>query len=343
MSLAALWISSASAGGGFWTPPENLGAPVNSPADELAAVLNTAGTKLYFARTDAGQNDLYVSTWEGSDWGRPIPLILLNSPLFNETNPTLSVDGNRLYFVSDRISGAGGFDVWVATWNGSVWADPAPLDAAVNTSNDEWYAAEHETGLFIAARLENGTNRGDILFSEGTYPDFAARKIVPALATPAREMSAFPARDGNRLLVTTDRPGSVGLDDLWQSHTTDSGWSAPALASCDLNASDYDQYPTLSDDGFTLLYASFHRPGGLGGADLYTARWHALGDINDDQRASTADIIYLVNYLFSNGPAPLDPWTNDPDCDGKVGVVDVVLLVNYILRFGPEPCNQCEF
>jgi hypothetical protein len=340
--LAVIWLCSAQAGDGFWTPPENLGAPVNTQADELAAVLDDTGTKLYFARTVGGQNDLYMSTWEDTVWGRPTALTLLNSALYNETNPTLSRDGTRLYFVSDRSSGSGGFDIWVAAWNGTQWTDPVPLGPNVNTEQDEWYAAESEGGLYVSARLESGSNRGDILFAEGTYPDFEVRQPVPNMATPAREMSAFPSTDGALLLLTTDRSGSAGQDDIWRSEATDSGWTDPQPTSCNLNSADYDQYPTLSVDGLTLLYASYNRPVGVGNSDLYAARWRALGDINGDQRASSADIIYLVNYLFSGGPAPADPWTDDPNCDGKAGMVDVIILVNYVLRFGTEPCNQCE-
>jgi hypothetical protein len=335
-------ICSAQAGGGFWTPPVNLGAPVNTQADELAAVLDQSGTRLYFARTDGGQNDLYVSTWEDTAWGRPAPLTQLNSPLYNETNPTLSRDGTRLYFVSDRVSGSGGFDVWVATWNGTDWNNAAPLGPNVNTDSDEWYAAESDDGLYISARLESGNNRGDILFAPGTYPDFAIRQRVPTLATPAREMSAYPSASGKQLLVTSDRTGSVGQDDLWHSESSDSGWSDPAPASCDLNVADFDQYPSLGNVDRILLYASYNRPDGFGSSDLYMARWRAKGDMNGDQRASSADIIYLVNYLFTRGPAPVDSWTDDPNCDGKAGMVDVIILVNYVLRFGPEPCNQCE-
>ena len=316
---------------------------MNTQADELAAVLNGTGTKLFFSRTVDGQNDLYMSMWENTVWGRPAPLTLLNSPLYNETNPTLSRDGTRLYFVSDRISGAGGFDIWVAMWNGAQWANPVPLGPTVNTERDEWYAAEGVGGLYVSARQESGSNRGDILFAEGTHPDLGIRQPVPHLATPAREMSAFPSTDGTQLLVTSDRPGSVGRDDLWRSEASDSGWSKPQLTSCDLNSADYDQYPTLSSDGSTLLFASYNRRDGYGGSDLYTARWRALGDMNGDQRATSGDIIYLVHYLFSGGSAPVDTWTDDPNCDGKAGMVDVIILVNYVLRFGPQPCNQCEF
>jgi len=326
---------------GFWGHPVNLGAPVNTTANELSGVLADSGRTLYFARTGAGHNDLYVSRREGDTWSRPLPLSALNTPAYNELNPTLSIDRQRLYFISDRVGGTGGFDIYSATWDGRTWSDPQRLGPEVNTDNDEWYAAEAAEGLYLSARTQSGTNRGDILIAAGTFPTFTPRVPVPTLATSAREMSAYPVADGSLLYVSTDREGGMGLDDVWHAYRGDSAWGEPHPTLCDVNTPDFDQYPTVTVDGMHLLFASYHRADGLGGSDLYTSSWHALGDMNGNRRATTGDIIYLVNHLFEGGPEPADPRVADPNCDGKISIVDVVVLVNYILRAGPAPCIEC--
>ena len=340
--LALLGYTNAFALSGFWTPPENLGNPVNSQANELSGILADSGRALYFSRTDAGQNELYVSIREGNTWGRPSPLSNLNTLLYNELNPTISPDGTLLFFVSDREGGHGGFDIWVATHDGTDWVNPTLLGPAVNTQDDEWHATPGNDGLYLSARTQSGANRGDVLFAEGTFPNFSPRQPIAALATSAREMSAFPSLTGDMLFVTTDRAGGQGSDDVWLStRDTTGAWHSPVPTPCGLNDSDYDQYPALSADGYTLLFASFNRAGGLGGADLYLAAWHELGDMNGDRIASSLDIIYLVNHLFRGGPSPSDPWVEDPNCDGALGLVDLVILVHYILRSGSAPCVAC--
>ena len=59
------------------------------------------------------------------------------------------------------------------------------------------------------------------------------------------------------------------------------------------------------------------------------------GDIDID------DAVYLIAYIFLEGPAP-DPYeTGDPDCSGDVDIDDVVYILSYIFVSGPEPCKAC--
>jgi hypothetical protein len=50
----------------------------------------------------------------GASWSKPEPLNPLNDPkaLRGDMSPSLSLDGSRLYFVSDRPGGKGGLDIW---------------------------------------------------------------------------------------------------------------------------------------------------------------------------------------------------------------------------------------
>lgn len=59
------------------------------------------------------------------------------------------------------------------------------------------------------------------------------------------------------------------------------------------------------------------------------------GDANGDNTVTTADAFYLINYLFSGGPAPLGPC--DVNADGAVTSADVFYLINYLFSGGPAP------
>jgi outer membrane protein assembly factor BamB len=56
------------------------------------------------------------------------------------------------------------------------------------------------------------------------------------------------------------------------------------------------------------------------------------GDANGDGVIDPADIVYLINYLFRNGPAPDPMDAGDANGDGKVSASDVVYLINYLFR-----------
>lgn len=62
------------------------------------------------------------------------------------------------------------------------------------------------------------------------------------------------------------------------------------------------------------------------------------GDANADGKVVLGDIVYLVNYLFKQGPAPVPFSSGDANFDGKVNLADVVYLVNYLFKQGPSPC-----
>ncbi len=63
------------------------------------------------------------------------------------------------------------------------------------------------------------------------------------------------------------------------------------------------------------------------------------GDANGDDKVLVDDVIYLINYLYKGGPAPLK--NSDVNCDGKVNVADVIYLINYLFKGGPIPCVNC--
>ena len=66
------------------------------------------------------------------------------------------------------------------------------------------------------------------------------------------------------------------------------------------------------------------------------------GDADGEGTINIADAVYLVNYIFADGPAPSPLASGDADCDQTINVADVVYLVNYIFAGGPEPCAGCK-
>ena len=64
-----------------------------------------------------------------------------------------------------------------------------------------------------------------------------------------------------------------------------------------------------------------------------------MGDVNEDGTINSADLIYMVNYIFKSGPDPLPMRTvGDANCTGGLGGSDIISLVNYIFKGGQPPC-----
>lgn len=62
------------------------------------------------------------------------------------------------------------------------------------------------------------------------------------------------------------------------------------------------------------------------------------GDATGDFIVNVADVVYLVTYLYRNGPEPVCPSDRgDVTSDGIINVADIVYLVSFLYKNGPEP------
>ncbi len=115
-----IWMATRAAKSDPWGAPVNLGAPVNSSANDGEAVLSADGLILFFNSDRAGGSgnyDLWVTKRRtaGDPWAAPINL----GPSVNSPNVewcgSLSPDGSTLYFCSDRPSTWGPCSIYQTT------------------------------------------------------------------------------------------------------------------------------------------------------------------------------------------------------------------------------------
>lgn len=81
------------------------------------------------------------------------------------------------------------------------------------------------------------------------------------------------------------------------------------------------------------LSHGFWQDFGGGGAE------YTCGDADASGAVDIDDVVYLIAYIFSGGPAPLPYESGDTDCSGGVDIDDVVYLIAYIFSGGPAPCD----
>ncbi len=108
---------------GRWHKAKPLGPPVNTEENEGAQTLSADGRLLIFTgcgRADGiGSCDLYISVNKDGKWTLPVNMgEPVNSGAW-ESQPSLSADGETLYFVSSRKGGKGNMDIWKAEKTGT--------------------------------------------------------------------------------------------------------------------------------------------------------------------------------------------------------------------------------
>jgi hypothetical protein len=97
-----------------------------------------------------------------------------------------------------------------------------------------------------------------------------------------------------------------------------------------------------------VVGGSFTKAGGK--VSTYLASWSKgscpiamTGDANASGIVSSADIIYLVNFVLKAEPAPIPcAATGDVNCSGGVvSTSDIIYLVNSVFKGGTPPCDVC--
>jgi hypothetical protein len=102
---------------------------------------------------------------------------------------------------------------------------------------------------------------------------------------------------------------------------------------------EHDVGPTSIDCLYALHDASTIRADIVDGS--VTIEPVICGDVNGDGVVGAGDVVYLLSYLFRDGPPPSPLCEGDANGDGSVGAGDVVYLISYLFRNGPPPVSDC--
>lgn len=230
-----IWVSTRAHLDQPWGNPVNVGAPVNSEADDFCPTIDRDGHRFFFVSRRAilgscGGSDIYVTRFRNEGgFEQPVNLGCEVNSAFDEASPFPLPErrsGPVLYFSSTRPGlGVGG----------------------------DLYRSESHGGVFGPAQLVSGVNSA---FDDGQ----------PNLRRDGLELFFYSTRPNAEAL---------GGPDLYVATRASTGdpWSMPVNLGPDVNSAAGETRPSLSWDGTTLYFGST-RPGSeAGSADIYvTAR-----------------------------------------------------------------------
>ncbi len=157
---------------GTWSKGIPVGSPLSPVFNEGAQSLSSDGKTMYYTICQ-GDCDLYFSTINSDgSWGHPLKLPpAINSEKSSEKQPSISPDGQMLYFVSNRPGGLGGFDIWVSVKNpNEVWGNAVNLGQPVNSPGNEQSPFIHfdNKTLYFSSNDHIGMGGQDIFVSHLT-------------------------------------------------------------------------------------------------------------------------------------------------------------------------------
>jgi outer membrane protein OmpA-like peptidoglycan-associated protein/tetratricopeptide (TPR) repeat protein len=209
---------------GQWGLAMNIGDPINTDDNEGAQTMTADGQQLFFTgcnrKGGLGSCDIYRSLREGRSWSRPENLGQpVNSNKW-ESQPSISSDGNTLYFSSNRAGGKGGSDIWVTQLapNG-VWSEPRNLGDSINTDGAEETPFIHPDGrtLYFTSNGHVGLGGKDIyvvrMKADGSWG--TPKNLGYPINTWQDEMGLFVDASGALAYFASDREGGVGNLDIY--------------------------------------------------------------------------------------------------------------------------------
>ena len=189
--------------------------------EEGAASFNATGNKMYFTRcpydkTEERSAEIFSATQLSGLWGDPVKVKIGNDSLM-AAHPSVSADGNTLYFVSDRPGGYGGKDIWFSMKKkGESWEKPVNAGPEINTSGDEMFPYIRENGtLYFSSNAHIGMGGLDLFMA---HKDEKGKWIVENMKSPINSTGDDFAisfyKGEERGLFSSNREGSR-KDDIY--------------------------------------------------------------------------------------------------------------------------------
>jgi tetratricopeptide (TPR) repeat protein len=155
---------------GKWQPPVEINSQLKSGDDCSSCSLNFDGTLLFLYKTDNFDGNIYSSEYLNNSW---TPIRKLNKNIntkYYESHASISHDGKRLYFTSNREGGKGGLDIYMSEKNAAGdWGIPVNLGNKINTiyNEDTPFITLNDSLLYFSSEGHTGMGGYDIFRSRG--------------------------------------------------------------------------------------------------------------------------------------------------------------------------------
>lgn len=214
-----------------WAQPLDV-TGINTEHADGAASIAADGQTIYMSSNrdnpdQPNDQNLYVATLDGTQWknvrevGAPV-----NSTAW-ESHPSISPDGKRLFFASNRPGRigpekTGNIDIFVSRQMADGrWSEPVNLGSKINTGGYEAspFIATDGATLYFASDGHKGLGATDIFRSEWKGPSDSDWTVPEALPAPinstADDLFLTVPASGDVLYFTSTREGGSGVLDLY--------------------------------------------------------------------------------------------------------------------------------
>ncbi len=217
--------ASQTTGKNKWTKAEPLNKDINTPYNEGVASFDNNNRILYFTQCNGPKGKesscrIYETQNEGNTWSAPKEVMIPNPDSAILGHPSITADGNRIYFVSDLAGGLGGKDIWYSDKQGTSWSTPVNAGPKVNTTGDEEFPFIHSSGtLYFSSTGHSGMGGFDIFFCDFEEGDWTDAMNLKSPTNSAGDDFGFILDETKEVgYLSSNRFGGKGEDDIYSAY-----------------------------------------------------------------------------------------------------------------------------
>ena len=192
------------------------------------------GNTIYFTRTNLRRGKpvkakdglvklkIYAATKKDNKWDNIFELPFNNAE-YDCAHPSVSNDGRRLYFSSNRPGGFGGMDLYVSTLINGKWSDPVNLGPKVNTDKNEIFPFIHADGkVYFASNGHKGIGNLDIFSTMKTDTGWLKPLNLPEpINSRSDDFGLIVSADKKSGYFSSNRSSGKGDDDIFNFNAPD--------------------------------------------------------------------------------------------------------------------------
>lgn len=243
---------------------------ISSGMADRDIAISPDGKELFFNRT-IGNTDYFTifHTQEiNGIWTEPEIFTYCKDVRYQNTEPFISHDGQKLFFVSNRpISGdeKSSYDIWVSDKDeNNNWTEPYNLGEPINTDQNEFFPTLTLDGTMYYNHFDPELKsefiyRSKLVDGKYTTPEKISEKVNGGRA----RFNAFISPDESFIIIPTfGLPDSYGKTDYYIVFRDENdNWSDPINMGDQINSTNGQEWSaSLSPDGKYLFYMSAKIP-----------------------------------------------------------------------------------
>lgn len=238
---------------------------ISTRDDEFGGTFTSDGKTCFFSKSIPRfyLETICYSQFINGKWNTPE--IAPFSGEYRSFDPTISPDGKKILFTSDRPvheEKKSDFDIWMVEKTASGWSKPMRLDSPINSQYDEHFASMSSNGTIYFSSNRPGAVGGEgdadiyrCKLVNGKYS--VVEHMNDSINSPSYLLDCTIAPDESFLLIGYyGRPDGYGNYDIFISKQVDGKWTGAKNLGPKVNSRFRDYSPRITPDGQYLFFTS---------------------------------------------------------------------------------------